>query len=310
MALLTWAGRNARFVMAFGCVAAIFLPSLSAFLRPALPVLVAMVLAMAVARVDLLPLARTALRPRRLLRMIGIVILLMPVTGAIYLMLARLVLPMEDQAALVLLAAAPPIASATGLALLLGFAAPLALELTVIATVLTPVIGPLMVAVLLPEFAPISGMTLALRLAVVIAGGFAWGIAIRWVAGRGRIDRHKQIFDGVAACGMVLFVFPLFDGVGAMVLADPGHALRAVLLAFLFNTGTMLVMMFALRQRVPPDDAGTLGMVWGNRTIAIYLAVLPPDPAFTLFVALYQFPMYFTPLIVGQMRSRMKGHFP
>ena len=38
--------------------------------------------------------------------------------------------------------------------------------------------------------------------------------------------------------------------------------------------------------------------MWGNRNAALALASLPPDPLLTLYVALYQFPMYFTPLIM------------
>ena len=34
---LNWLGRQARYILAIGCVAAFFMPSLSAFLRPALP---------------------------------------------------------------------------------------------------------------------------------------------------------------------------------------------------------------------------------------------------------------------------------
>ena len=39
------------------------------------------------------------------------------------------------------------------------------------------------------------------------------------------------------------------------------------------------------------DDAGALGIVWGARSVAIFFAALPPDPVFSIFVALYQIPM-------------------
>jgi hypothetical protein len=41
--------------------------------------------------------------------------------------------------------------------------------------------------------------------------------------------------------------------------------------------------------------------MWGNRNVAIYLAALPPDPLFGLYVALYQLPMLFTPLVLGRL---------
>jgi hypothetical protein len=46
------------------------------------------------------------------------------------------------------------------------------------------------------------------------------------------------------------------------------------------------------------ETAGATALIWGNRNAALALAALPPDPLFTLYVALYQFPMYFTPLVI------------
>jgi hypothetical protein len=49
---------------------------------------------------------------------------------------------------------------------------------------------------------------------------------------------------------------------------------------------------------VPMEDAGASAVIWGTRSVAIYLAALPYDPVFALFVALYQLPMYATPLVL------------
>ena len=297
IAALTWAGRYARVLLAAGCVAALFLPTLSAFVRPFLPYLVAMVLAMAMARVDLVDIGRNIWRPSFLVRQVALTLLLMPVTALIYWAIFWFSEP--DRTALVYLAAAPPIASATGLCLLLGFNARLALETTVVATFLTPIIGPAIVVTLLPEAAALSPIDLGLRLAAMIAGGTIFGLAIRYSVGPKKVETNKLAFDGLAAIGMVIFVIPLFDGVGATILAQPLTALRVLVLSFAFNLGINLLVSAGLRRRFGHPQAGTLGLVWGNRTVALYLAALPPDPIFTMFVALYQFPMYFTPLILG-----------
>lgn len=300
---LHWLGANARFVMSFGCLLALFLPSLSAFIRPALPFLVSMVLGLAMARLDLFEIARTALRPAQLSKTIGLTLLLMPVTVLIYAALATLLgLNQDDYISLVLLAAAPPIASSTGICLLLGYNARLALETTIISTILTPIIGPAIVAILLPDMAPMSSFELAQRLGMMILGGLALGISIRAIVRPERIDRNKAAFDGIAAMGMVLFVIPLFDGVGATVLEDPTRALWVLALSFIFNIGVNLVVQLTAKSRRPQPDAGALGVMWGNRTIAIYLAALPYDPQFSMFVALYQFPMYLTPLLFNSKR--------
>ena len=88
---LEWAGRHARWILSLGCVAAMFLPDVSAALRPVLPALVSMVLALAMARIDLVATARGALRPGRLLLLAGIAVLMLPVTAVIYGGLGRLI---------------------------------------------------------------------------------------------------------------------------------------------------------------------------------------------------------------------------
>lgn len=257
-----------------------------------------MVLGMAMARLDLITIAKEASRPPALMRSIGLTLLIMPVTALIYASLSGLVgLNQTDHAALILLAAAPPIASTAGLCFLLGFNARLGLETTLVSTLLTPILGPLLVAWFLPDASPISPVELAQRLGLMIAGGLALGLSIRAFIGAERIDTNKLSFDGIAACGMVLFVIPLFDGVGATILESPLRALWVLIIAFVFNLGINLIIFLTTRQKLPAQTAGTLGIVWGNRTIAIYLAALPYDPQFALFVALYQFPMYVTPLV-------------
>ena len=297
---LHWLGQNARFVMAVGCFAALFLPSLSAFIRPALPLLVSMVLGLAMARLDLIDIAKDALKLKRLTRSIGLTILLMPVTACLYALLS-IALPEADRNALILLAAAPPIASSTGICLLLGYNARLALETTLIATILTPIIGPALVAVFLPDMAPISPFDLAIRLGLIILGGIILGMSLRYILTPDRIDQNKQAFDGVAAIGMVIFVIPLFDGVGATILSNPSRALWVLLLSFVFNAG--INALIQKTARTTPENAGALGVFWGNRTIALYLAALPHDPQFALFVALYQFPMYLTPLLFKPLKE-------
>lgn len=302
-ATLHWFGRNARFVLAFGCLAALFLPQLSAFIRPALPILVSMVLGIAMARLDLIDIAKNTLKPIALAQSVGLTLLIMPVTALVYVGLSRVFdLSSSDHTALVLLAAAPPIASAANLCFLLGFNARLALQTTLVATILTPVIGPVMVAYFLPDAAPISPLLLGQRLSFMIAGGLVFGAALRMSLGPQRIDRNKLSFDGIAAVGMVIFVIPLFDGVGETILESPSRALWVLALAFLFNLGANLVVSMSTRAKLGHEAAGTLGVITGNRTIAIYLAALPHDPYFALFTALYQFPMYLTPLIWARFK--------
>ncbi|MEM9010722.1 MAG: hypothetical protein AAGE18_05800 [Pseudomonadota bacterium] len=305
IAALQWLGGQARIVLALGCCLAIFLPTLSAWLRPYLPALVSMVLALAMARIDLVGVARGAVQPRRLGRSLLLVMVLMPgLAVGLWLVAWGLGLAPADRTAITYFALAPPIASAAGLAFLMGANAALALEITLLATVLSPIIGPLMAVLLLPEAPGPGALALAARLSAMIAGGLAAALLLRALFGAERIARNGQIVDGLAALGMFLFVIPLFDGIGALVLAAPVEALRIFALAVALNLGLHLVARRLARSVVSIPDARAVGITTGNRTVALYLAALPPEPTFALFVALYQFPMYFTPLILGPRRLR------
>lgn len=311
---LAWLGARARGALVVGILLCFVVPDLSRFLRPALPFLVPMVLGLAMARIDLAATLRRALRPRRLALLMAICLLLMPVGAALYLGLARLAgLDPALASALVYLAAAPPIASAGALCFMLGFNAALAVELTVAATLLTPLLGPATVALFLPGAAAIAPLDLAFRLGLMIAAAVLVAVAIRRGVGAARLVRHAGMMDGIGVIALVVFVIPLFDGVPAMILEAPARAAKVLAVAVVANLGITLLVRAALLRgtRLEQADSGAAGVVAGNRTIAIYLAALPPDPAFALFVALYQVPMLLTPAIlqaVGIRKSAPGGH--
>lgn len=311
---LAWLGVRARSALIVGILLCFVVPDLSSLLRPALPFLVPMVLGLAMARIDLAATLRRALRPRRLALLVAICLALMPLCGAFYLGFAQLVgLDPALSSALVYLAAAPPIASAGALCFILGFNAALAVELTLAASLLTPLLGPATVALFLPGAAAVAAPDLALRLGLMIAGAGVVAVAIRRGAGPARLARNAGAMDGFGVIALVVFVIPLFDGVPAMILDAPGRAATVLALAVVANTGITLAVRAALLRGAGLEaaDSGAAGLVAGNRTIAIYLAALPPDPAFTLFVALYQVPMLLTPAILqalGIRKSAPGGH--
>ena len=139
-----------------------------------------------------------------------------------------------------------------------------------------------------------------LKLGAMILGGLAIGVFLRRLIGAEWIYQNKLAFDGASVIGMLLFVIPLFEGVGPQIIARPGLSLAVVAFAAVLNLGTNGVVAAVLRPNLGEAASGAMGLVWGNRTVALYLATLPYDPVFALFVAFYQFPMYATPLIFGE----------
>ncbi|MEM1382822.1 MAG: hypothetical protein AAGG06_04185 [Pseudomonadota bacterium] len=304
-AVLDWLGARARWVMAAGAVAAPLLPELGTALRPLLPALVVLVFTLAIARIDPAPVLRGLAKTRRLGALTLWIAALMVATPAALAGGAWLLgLPPGHVAALVYTGAAPPITSAPAICLLLGLDAAFALELTVVASLVTPILGPLVTRMLLGDAVPIEALDLGLRLGAMIVIGILCGFALRRMAGAGRIARYRTAFDGVAAVAMVLFIIPLFDGAWALAMAAPLAALGLLGLALAANLGVQVAAALAARRVADGPRAGAAGMMWGNRTVAFYLAALPPDPVYQLYVALYQFPMLLTPLLLGPWLKR------
>lgn len=278
-----------------GAFAGLALPAAAEALRPALPFLVAMVYALAMLRIDPVAVLRGFARPAHLAKLLALVLLMLASAPALGFGLARLLgLGAAFETALVYTLAAPPIASAAAMCLIVGFDGRRALELTVLASLALPFVGPAVTAALLGEAVALDPVALGLRMAAMIFGGFALALALRRLLGAERIARNAPALDGLASLGFLLFVLPLFDGVGPAILAAPGLALAFLGLSALLVLGTIRA---ALALPVPRPLAGATGAVGGTRSVAIYLAALPPDPVFALFVALYQLPMAAIPMV-------------
>ena len=301
---LAWIGARARWVLLIGALLAVFLPDVSSFLRPAVPVFIAMVYMLAMLRIDIAAVARGMLNGRHAARTLGIVALMMIASPIAAFWLAGLIgLPADYQRAALYAFAAPPIASAASFCLMLGLNAALALEVTVLCSLVMPVIGPVIVAVFVGADLDISPVALGLRMAAMIFSGAIAALILRRALGVARIQRNAKALDGVAALGFLLFILPLFDGVGGMVAAQPWLAVALFGWACLLQLGPSLIAHAAAPGS---DDAGALSIVWGARSVAIYFAALPPDPVFALFVALYQIPMAGLTMLHNHLRRQAR----
>lgn len=302
MRALAWIGSHARLTLALGVAVAFLAPGVSTALRPMLPVFVAVAFGLAMARIDLGEAARASLRPAEAARLLGVTLLLIPVSAALYAGLAvALGLGEGLTAALVLLGAAPPIASSAGLCFLLGYDARRAVEVTVVASLLTPLLGPLAVAWLSPHGAALDPLHLARDLGLILGGGLCFALGLQAGLGAGRINRAARSFDGIAVLALISVVLPLFDGLRAQLLADPLRAAAVLVLACAMNLGPNFAMRLAFRS-AGRRTAAAYGLLFGNRTIALYVAVMPYDADLTLFVALYQAPILLGPLLLRPIR--------
>jgi len=274
--------------MLAGLVVAAFLPA-PAVLAQTLPLWIMGLIAVAVTRMQ--PLSSKHMTPRALWSALALLAFL-PVSCIAVVTLWRMGgLPEVYVLPLIAFLAAPPISGAANLCLILGYDARMALLATVLGTLATPVIAVLCVVALGVELET-SVAALAVRVTAIVGLGVALGLVVRRVA-QGWVSAHGTGLDGLSVLLMIAFLFPVFDGAIAMVQADPMLALGMVSLAFVLNLGGhLLVRSFASR---------AAGLCFGNRNAGLYFAILPFEPGLSLFVALYQIPMYLTPLIFKRL---------
>ena len=299
---LSYIGQRSSSVLILGLLLAALLPSVSSALRPALPLLVSLVLGLAIARLDVLQVMREFTELRKSLLLFGIVLLFMPLTCMLLVWVWRL-FQLDESGVLLLIvfAAAPPLSSATSLSLLLGFNARITLQVTLLATIASPILGPLCF--------PLVGLSvdfeivaIALRIALMIAGGFALGLGVQAIVGKAAIGQNTEAFNGIVALSMVLFLFPLFDGVIIHIIMAPLQSFMVLILAIALNLGGNLVTRGISQRFSTPPTSGALGLMFGNRNVSFYLAVLPFNPLLSVFVAASQIPMYATPALFGKNR--------
>jgi len=307
---LAWIGIRAQWVLAIGVVSALVLPGPGTLMKGTLPFWVTLLLGLAMARIDLGAVVRRAVRPRRLLATAGFLVVLMGLTPTLgFLIAGALGAAPTHVEALVYTMAAPPLGSAAAFCLILGLDAALALELTVLGSFLAPITMPVVSRLILGAAVPLDITEMFLRLAAMVGSAAAGAVIVRRVLGAARIERHRFSFDGIASICLILFLFPLFEGVTEQIAAAPGFAAVTLLVAVAANLGVQIAAFPGCRRLAGRDTGGAASLVWGNRNAALALASLPPDPALTLYVALYQFPMYFTPLVMRRIVGPRQSFF-
>jgi hypothetical protein len=68
----------------------------------------------------------------------------------------------------------------------------------------------------------------------------------------------------------------------------------------------MMVVAFFLRARQAKDTLNVMAVIAGNRNVGLYYAALPYDPVMGLFTAMYQVPLYLTPLFLSWLSKTEK----
>ena len=306
---LNFLGKHARLCLPFGIFAALLLPDMGSQFRHIVPFIIVIIYASAMIRLDLWEALKGAVQPKRIVQNIGLSLLILVVVPCLFFFIAaRLGLPDDYLTVLVWYAVAPPIASTVWMCLLLGFRPVLAMELVVMTSLLAPFSGPFLSSLFLPDVAVLHSFDLFVRLALMIIGGAGLAIIGQQFFGRQTISHNEKAFDGLSTIAMLLFLVPVFNGMSAQIAATPYLALYLLSLATLMNFGSQVIIVgaaFLVQDRRHRDSLNVMAVITGNRNVGLYYAALPYDPVMGLFTAMYQVPLYLTPLCLGWLSRHL-----
>jgi hypothetical protein len=107
-------------------------------------------------------------------------------------------------------------------------------------------------------------------------------------------------FDGLSAIAMAIVVIGLMSAVGPAIRERPADLALALGAAFAGNFGLQIAAATILKRTAAHRVVASLGIIAGNRNIALFLGVLPAGlvPDLLPWIGLYQIPMYLTPLLM------------
>ena len=303
-AILTFLARHATAILAAGVFAGLAWPGLATALKPLLAPSVWGLLFLAALRLNWAEVVAQARRPVAIAGVVGWLLLISPAAMAGVLWLTGA--PPGLAAALVLMAAAPPIMSSPALSVLIGLDGSLSLVIMVAATVLAPLVLPVVALEILSLPLEMGAGELILRLGALIGSALLAAAAARRLAGADRLARWTVRMDGIAVMLLVLFAVAIMDGVTERFLADPTRVLAFLAVAFAAyvgfqGVGAAVFMVLGWR------SALTVGFSSGNRNMALLLAVLPAgvDPDIPLYFALGQLPIYILPAVLTPLYRRL-----
>jgi arsenite transporter len=207
---------------------------------------------------------------------------------------------------IVLMLAAAPITGSPNIAIMSGGDPVPALRQLVLGTALLPVTV-IPVFALVPAFgepAQVAAIVLRLLAVIALAGGLALLLRLKGVVPG--TDRALRRMDGLASLVLAVVVVAIMGAVGP-ALREGGAVWGLLALVLAVNLGLQAGTGLIARAAGARATIAPLGIVAGNRNVALFLSVLPAGLAdeLLLFIGLYQIPMYLTPLLMTRFYRRL-----
>lgn len=168
-------------------------------------------------------------------------------------------------------------------------------------TLLMPVVLPVLAPLVTQRTGEFDFAAYALRFCIFILIPLA-AAGLYQIRGPAAGDRQSRLFSRLTILFLALFGVAVMDGIGARFISEPMEMLGLLGIslgvhAAFFGLSFLVFLHWGRR------EALTAGLLSGYRNMAVLLAVggnlMPPD--FVVYVALWQIPMFVTPLAVRVM---------
>ena len=295
---LEGSARHGPALLAFGIVGGVLVPPLAHatawFITPNVVALVTLVLL----RIDFGQALLHVRRPFRLGLIVAFVMLVSPVIAAGLVRFSPL--DVATSAGVVIFATGAAATSGAAFARLVGLDPELTLLATLATIFLVPLTGPPMAELLTGIDLHLGVAAFMGRLGLVVGLPLVASVLLRRAIGAQRLAPMGQALDGAVVWLVVFYGFAVMDGLWERLVEEPGWVVQATVAAFVADFGLNALAVLAFWW-MGGRQAASVGLLAGNRNMALYLAVLPAgvDPHVALFFALVQVPLFLSPFLLG-----------
>lgn len=306
-AVLDFIGRHATRFMFGGVLVGLALPWLANLMRPLFVPLLLIPLTLALMRLDWQAFKAYGRRPVLIVAILAFLLLFCPVL--MLFVLKPFGLPVPLNAAIVLMAAAPPIVSAAAISFILGLDAALAVIVIVLATALVPLTLPPLAFILLGIQVEMSLPEFMARLALLVGSAFVAALVLRRFTSPVWRNEKARLLDGTSVLVLVLFAVAIMAGVTDKMLQSPGYVALTTVAAFIANLSLQALGYGVGRLvfRLGRPASATLALLTGNCNMGLVMVALADRAEFDMvvFFAMGQLPMYMLPGLLYPLYKKL-----
>ncbi len=305
--MLRFCARQGRLILVASLVVGLASSTLAELIKPHIGVLIAALLFVACLRVGPKQVLGAVRDIKASLLFVLILQIMLPVAVALVAFVLGLSGPLVF--AIVLLTSAPSLSGSPHLVVLMGFEPSPALRQLVVGTALLPLtIIPILL--LMPEFGDFFEIAMAsLKLLVIIVIAASFAFIIRLTIMKDPDTETIEQIDGVSTLLLSVTVVGLMAAIGEEFGDNPANVFLTLGVAILANFGLQITAAFLLVRSKMPEFTVPIGIIAGNRNIALFLQALPAATTepLLLFITCYQIPMYLTPIVMRSFYQRLAG---